>query len=84
MNDPEVSELAAQYPAWHVWRSRVGHDIPGKVHVTRRRDLTLSETQAGLVPTLPSGYSTNHMQTLRDQLAEQSRIEAGLQQSATP
>jgi hypothetical protein len=84
MRDPEVSELARQYPAWKVWRSRIGEDICGEVYATRRKTLTSREVQAGLSPTLPIGYATNHLQTLRDQLAEQSQIEAGLQRSATP
>ncbi len=84
VRDPEVSELARQYPGWKVWRSRVGEDIPGEVHCTRRRDLTDREIRAGLSPTLPSGYTTNHMQTLREQLVAQAEIEADLKRSATP
>lgn len=85
MSDPEVSELARQYPDWKVWRSRIGEDIPGEVHATRRRDLTPSEIRAGLSPTLPVGYTADHhMQTLREQLARQSQIEADLHGSATP
>jgi hypothetical protein len=78
MNDPEVSELKRLYPGWNVWRSWVGEDIPGKVHATRRRDLTDGEMRAGLAVTLPVGYTDHHMQTLREQLAEQSRIEKSL------
>jgi len=85
MNDPEVSELEQQYPGWNVWRSRVGEDIPGEVHCTRRRDLTDDELRAGLAVTLPVGYTNHHhMQTLREQLARQSQIEAGLQRPDTP
>lgn len=84
MNDPEVSELKQQYPGWNVWRSRVGKNKPGKVHATRRRDLTDDEMRAGLSPTLPVGYTDHHLKTLRDQLAEQSRIESGLQRSDIP
>ncbi len=84
MRDPEVSELARQYPAWKVWRSRIGEDICGEVYATRRKTLTSREVLAGLSPTLPAGYATDHMRTLRTQLAEQAEIEADLQKSATP
>lgn len=84
MNDPEVSELKRQYPGWYVWRSRVGEDAWGKIHATRRRDLTDDELRAGLAVTLPVGFTNHHMQTLRKQLARQSQIEAELQKSATP
>jgi hypothetical protein len=84
MRDPEVSKLAKQYPAWKVWRSRIGEDICGEVYATRRKILTSREVRAGLSPTLPIGHTTNHLQTLRDQLAKQAEIEADLKQSATP
>ncbi len=82
MRDPEVSELARQYPAWKVWRSRIGEDICGKVYATRRKTLTSREVLAGLSPTLPVGYATDHMRTLRAQLIEQAQIEESL--SSTP
>jgi len=84
MRDPEVFELAKQYPAWKVWRSRIGEDICGEVYATRRKTLTSHEVRAGLSPTLPIGHTTDHMRTLREQLAAQSQIEADLQKSATP
>ena len=68
--DDEPATIAAQFPAWRIWRARRG-DEPGELMATRRRDLTTAELDAGLARTLPMGYGAD----LRAQLAEQAERE---------
>ena len=69
----EIQALSVQYPKWKIWASSAG-----VVMASRRRDLTRTEINAGLALTLPFGAED---ESLRDQLAEQARIEKTLEET---
>jgi hypothetical protein len=83
-HDPELTELASEWPGWRFFRSKRSDDKLGAPYAARRRVLTYEEREKGLCNRLPHGFAEDDMQALKDQLAAQSQIEAGLQQSATP
>lgn len=66
-----LSDLAADFPGWHVWRGRDGRGSHRGWYATRQRRLRAAELDAGLANTL----SADDAETLRGQLAQQLVIE---------
>lgn len=83
-DDPELAELASEWPGWRFFRSRRSDDKLGAPYAARRRVLTYQEREKGLFNRLPHGFAEDDMQALKDQLAKQAEIEADLRKSATP
>jgi hypothetical protein len=71
--DP-LTDLTADYPAWHIWRGRDGRGRDADWYATRRRRLTVRETAAGLRTTLSAAVPDS----LRGLLEQQEVIESGL------
>jgi len=62
-----LADVAAEFPAWHIWRGRDGRGADQGWFATRRRRLTQAETGAGLAATLSAGDAA----ALRDMLGQQ-------------
>lgn len=67
-----LSDLAASYPGWHIWRGRDRAGCDRGWYATRRRRLPAAESRAGLQAAL----SADDPASLGAQLAQQGVIEA--------
>jgi hypothetical protein len=73
-HEETIDQITEQFPQWNVYATRHPDGSPATLMASRRRTLTQAERAAGLACTLPMGYFGD----LREQLAEQERIERAL------
>jgi hypothetical protein len=69
-----MADLAAAYPAWHIWRGKDGKGADKGWCATRQRQLRPAEIDAGLGATLFGDDAAS----LRGQLTQQAVIEERL------
>jgi hypothetical protein len=65
-----LAHLAADFPGWHVWRSRDGRGNEAGWHATLRRKLTSAEGAEGMLARLAAQDAA----ALRAQLGQQQAI----------
>lgn len=79
VNDsPALADLAAAFPAWHMWR---GHSSTGRDtywHATRLRRLTAAETAAGMLARLSAGTAASLWALLEQQQVLEGKDQAAL------
>jgi hypothetical protein len=77
-DETELAGLAAEFPAWHVWRSRDSGGRDGDWNATRRRKPGRGAVSAGVLGKVTSGNSAG----LRGLLEQQRAVEAGTELAA--
>ena len=77
-DETELADLAAEFPAWHLWRSRDSRGRDADWNATRRRKPGRGAVSAGVLGKVTSGNSAG----LRGLLEQQRAVEAGTELAA--
>ena len=77
-DETELAGLAAEFPAWHVWRSRDSRGRDDGWNATRRRKPGRAAVVAGVLGRVPARSSAG----LRSLLEQQRAVEAGTELAA--
>jgi hypothetical protein len=73
-----LADLAADFPAWHMWRSRDGRGRDAGWNATRRRKRGRGALSAGVLARLTADSAAG----LRELLEQQRAVEIGTEQVA--
>jgi len=78
IDEQALAVLAADFPAWHMWRSRDGRGRDDSWNATRRRKPGRGALSAGVLGRLTADSATG----LRGLLEQQHAVETGMEQVA--
>jgi hypothetical protein len=68
-NELALTDLAAGFPGWHIWRGRDGRGNDTDWHATRRQRPAAAQLNAGMLASLSAGSAASLRALLEQQQA---------------